>query len=100
VVDASSPHFEEQMQVVKETLKEIGAEDKPVLLVFNKVDAYHAPEDDFGEPTMTLQEFENSWIARENHPAVFVSAQKKENIQRLHSMIVDMVNQLRLSRRG
>lgn len=100
VVDASSPHFEEQMQVVKDTLKEIGAEDKPVLLVFNKVDAYHAPEDDFGEPTMTLKEFENSWIARENHPAVFVSAKNKENIQRLHSLIVDMVNELRLSRRN
>jgi GTP-binding protein HflX len=68
--------------------------------VFNKVDAYQAPEDDFGEPTMTLKEFENSWIARENHPAVFVSAKNKENIQRLHSLIVDMVNELRLSRRN
>jgi len=88
VVDAGSQHFEEQMQIVKDTLGEIGAGDKPVLLVFNKIDAYHAPEDDFGNPTMTLEEFEKSWIARENHPAVFISAANKQNIGKLQEWIV------------
>jgi GTPase len=94
VVDAGSPHFEEQMQIVKDTLREIGAGDKPVLLVFNKIDAFQSREDDFGNPTMSLEEFERSWIARENHPAVFISAMRKENIGKLQACIVRLSKQI------
>lgn len=88
VVDAGSPHFEAQMEVVKETLKDIGAGKKPVLLVFNKIDAYVAPKDDFGTETMSLEDFEKSWMAKEHHPVVFISATRKQNTARLQEAIL------------
>lgn len=91
VVDAGSPHFEAQMQVVKETLSEIGAGTKPVLLVFNKIDAYVSPKDDFGKETMSLEEFEKSWMAKEHHPVVFISAKGKENINKLQEAILEQL---------
>ncbi len=88
VVDAGSPHFEKQMEVVKETLNEIGAGKKPVLLVFNKIDAYVAPQDDFGAETMSVEAFERSWMAKEHHPVVFISASEKTNINQLQEAIL------------
>jgi GTP-binding protein HflX len=95
VVDAGSPHFEKQMEVVKETLNEIGAGKKPVLLVFNKIDAYVAPKDDFGIETMSLEDFERSWIAKEHHPVVFISASEKTNTQQLQEAILKELKHLK-----
>lgn len=94
VVDAGSPHFEAQMDVVKETLNDIGAGKKPVLLVFNKIDAYVAPKDDFGTETMSLEDFEKSWMAKEHHPVVFISATRKQNTARLQEAILRELGKL------
>jgi len=89
VVDISNPRFEAQMQSVKETLHEIGASEKPEIVVFNKIDAYKSEDSFFvGESEMTLDQFEKSWIAKENAPAVFISAQEKNNISKLRQILL------------
>lgn len=96
VVDISNPAFEQQMMSVKETLHEIGASNKPELIVFNKIDAFKEPEeDDFfvGSTGLTLEQFEKSWIAKENSPAVFISAQNNINIEKLRNTIVELLLQ-------
>ena len=96
VVDISNPAFEQQMMSVKEILHEIGARNKPELIVFNKIDAFKEPEeDDFfvGSTGLTLEQFEKSWIAKENAPAVFISAHNNTNIEKLRTTIVEMLQQ-------
>lgn len=87
VVDVSNPEFESQMELVKQTLFEIGAKEKPILLVFNKVDAYVELN-----PDTVLTEFEKSWISKEHNPVVFISATKKTNIAELKNGIARMLN--------
>lgn len=100
VVDISHPNFEEQIEVVKQTLRDIGAGDKPVYLVFNKVDAYsfvEKDEDDLTPPTkenLSLDELMKSWPAKENAPCIFVSARQKINIDKLRNDIYGMVSEL------
>ncbi len=93
VVDISNPNFERQMLAVKEILHEIGASNKPELVVFNKVDAFEGHEDDFfvGTTGLSIEQFERSWIAKENAPAVFISATKQENIQKLRNTLVSLL---------
>ena len=97
VVDISHPQFEEQIDVVKQTLQEIGAGDKPVYLVFNKVDAYtyvEKDEDDLTPPTRenrSLDELKQSWIARANTPCIFLSARTKANLEKFRSDLYGMV---------
>ncbi len=104
VVDISHPGFEDQITVVNETLRDIGAGDKPVYLVFNKTDAYtHVPkdEDDLTPATrenMTLGEMERSWMARINTPCIFVSAKEKANIDRLRRELYGMVREIHAGR--
>ncbi len=96
VVDISNPAFEQQMMSVKEILHEIGASNKPELIVFNKIDAFKEPEeDDFfvGSTDLTLEQFEKSWVAKENAPAVFISAHNNTNIEKLRTTIVEMLQQ-------
>lgn len=96
VVDISNPAFEQQMMSVKEILHEIGASNKPELIVFNKIDAFKEPEeDDFfvGSTGLTLEQFEKSWIAKENSPAVFISAQNNINIEKLRNTIIELLLQ-------
>lgn len=90
VVDISNPNFEEQMATVKQTLLDIGAGEKPEIIVFNKIDAFRSHENEFyiGHTGLTAAEFEKSWLARENQPAVFISATKKDNIDALKSAII------------
>ena len=88
VVDISHPNFDEQIEVVKETLNEIiGAEEpKENIMVFNKIDNYSfvpKDEDDLTPSTKentTLDELKQTWMARENAPCIFISAKEKENI--------------------
>jgi len=93
VVDVSHPNFEDQIRTVNETLKDLGAIDKPMITVFNKIDAYvpvqtHA--EDPAEP-LTLEEFKQSWMGKNNSPAIFISALKKENIDEFRQLLYDKV---------
>jgi len=98
VVDISNPNFEEQMKSVKETLLEIGAADKPEIVVFNKIDAFRSDNDFFiGTTGLTAAEFEKSWVARENTPAVFISATGKDNIDSLRNSIYHAWTQIKKS---
>ncbi|HCY72881.1 MAG TPA: GTPase HflX [Rikenellaceae bacterium] len=104
VVDISAPDFEEQMRTVEKTLADIGAKDKPVYVIFNKVDAYtYTPYDDFSlEPktkdNVTLEELKNSWIANEKSPCIFISAKNKTNITKLRNDLYKMVAEIHAGR--
>lgn len=104
VVDISHPGFEEQMEVVERTLQEIGASNKPVYVIFNKIDAYTYEEyDEFsltpkGKENRSLDELKNSWIAQEKTPCIFISAKKKTNIEKLRSDIYKMVAEIHAGR--
>lgn len=100
VVDISHPNFEDHIQAVNETLKDLKALDKPVITVFNKIDLYKpAVEEghDGEEVEVTLDDFRNSWMAKNSDPAIFLSATNKTNIdefkQRLYDIIVKMHNE-------
>ena len=85
VVDISHPEFEDQIKTVNKTLTEIGAGDKPTIMVFNKTDAYRwveKDEDDLmpvSKENISLEELKNTWMAKENHPCIFISAKTKQN---------------------
>ncbi|MBO8464804.1 MAG: GTPase HflX [Bacteroidetes bacterium] len=104
VVDISHPNFEEQIRVVEETLKEIKAIDKPVFVVFNKIDQYRYEEyDEFSlEPkkpeNYTLEEFKNTWISKEHTPCIFISAKEKIGIDKLRSDLYKMVAEIHAGR--
>lgn len=101
VVDVSHANFEDQINVVNETLKELGARDKPTIMVFNKIDAYVSPEVDSEEEektTLTLEEFQRSWMANENAPALFISAIHKENLEEFKQLLYDKVVALHTER--
>lgn len=104
VVDISHPNFEEQIAVVKETLQEIGAADKPVFLIFNKIDAYtYVPkdEDDLTPATKenrTLDELKNRWIAKANTPCIFISARERTNIDKFRKDLYGMVREIHAGR--
>ena len=104
VVDISHPDFEEQMRVVEGTLREIGAGNKPVFVIFNKVDAYTCqPYDEFSlEPRQsvnrTLEELKNSWIAEEKMPCIFVSAKSRIGLDKLRSDLYKIVAEIHAGR--
>lgn len=97
VVDISHPNFEEQIQVVEQTLREVIGKDAdtPVILVFNKIDAFtYQPkdEDDLTERTtrnMSLDQLRTSWMARMGDDCVFISAKKNLNIPELKARIYE-----------
>lgn len=104
VVDISHPNFEEQINVVRETLNEIGAKNKPVFLVFNKVDAYHyTAQDEFDlgpkkKENYTISELQNSWMGKENAPCIFISAREKIQIDKLRNDLYRMVAEIHAGR--
>ena len=104
VVDISAPDFEEQMQTVEKTLKDIKADNKPVFVIFNKIDAYRYEEyDEFSltpkeKYNLTLEELKNSWIAGEKTPCIFISAKEKIGIQKLRNDIYKMVAEVHAGR--
>lgn len=96
VVDISHPQFEEQIEVVNRTLHEVcGAEGKPMILVFNKIDAFtYTPKDadDLTEITrenLSLDDLKNSWMARMGANCVFISAKKQTNIDPLRKLLYE-----------
>lgn len=104
VVDISHPGFEDQIAVVKQTLADIGAGDKPTFLVFNKIDAYtYTPkeEDDLTPATkenMSLDDLKKSWIAKANTPCIFISAREKMGVDKLRSDLYGMVREIHAGR--
>ena len=104
VVDISHPDFEEQIQVVNQTLKELGASDKPTMIVFNKIDNYHWVDkdpDDLTPPTkenITLDELKRTWIARANEDCIFISAKQKENVDELKDILYNKVRELHVQK--
>jgi GTP-binding protein HflX len=101
VVDISHPTFEEHLAVVNDTLVEIGAADKPTILVFNKIDLYNPTfngddelldEETREEPSESvLEQLKKSYLARKGDDVVFVSAARKENLQELRNKLFTLV---------
>jgi GTP-binding protein HflX len=104
VVDISHPNFEEQIHIVDQTLHEIGAFNKSVFVVFNKIDTYayiRKDTDDLSpasKKNYSLNELKNSWMAKSNMPCIFVSAIKKQNIDELKQMLYERVKQIHVTR--
>ena len=104
VVDISHSEYEEQMQVVEKTLNEIGASNKPIYIVFNKIDAYKNIEyDEFSleprkEENLSLDEMKYKWIKERKIPCIFISATKKMGIEKLRDDIYKMVAEIHAGR--
>ncbi len=104
IVDISHPGFEEQIETVDSTLEEIEAGDKPTLYIFNKIDAftYEEKDDDDLSPrtkeNFTLEEWKNSWMAKSNTPALFISAKEKANIEDFKMELYERVKSIHAQR--
>jgi GTP-binding protein HflX len=104
VVDISHPGFEDQILVVNQTLHEINVVNKPVIIIFNKIDAYTyvRKENDDLTPkdveNFTLEELKNTWIARHNDPCIFISALQKTNIEELKELLYKRVRDIHITR--
>ena len=104
VVDISHPDFEEQIEVVNNTLKDLGAADKPQMIVFNKIDAYTWVEkeaDDLTPPTrenITLEQLQKTWMAKMNDDCIFISAKERTNVDLLRDTLYEKVRQLHVQK--
>ena len=104
VVDISHPDFEEQIQVVENTLKELDCADKPSMIVFNKIDSYTFVEKDKDDLTpatkenRTLDELKHTWMARLHDNCIFISARERINIDELRDMIYKKVRELHVQK--
>lgn len=104
VVDISHLNFEEHIRVVNQTLFDIGAQDKPLFMVFNKIDAYHHEEYDVFSMkekmpiNYTLDELKESWMSKAHTPSIFISAKDKTNIDKLRSDLYKMVAEIHAGR--
>ena len=104
VVDISHPNFEEQIDVVNRTLQEIGAQNIPTYVVFNKVDNYHyKPLGEFDLQPATrnnipLDELKRSWIAKNNLPCIFISAKEHLNIDEFRNLIYEKAREIHAER--
>ena len=104
IVDISHPDFEEQIEVVNKTLADIGAAGKPMILVFNKIDAYTYIEkaaDDLTPRTkenLTLEELMKTWMAKMEDNCLFISAREKINMEELKSVVYQRVKELHVQK--
>jgi len=105
VVDIAHPNFEEHIESVNKTLGEINSSDKPIIMVFNKIDAYkYEPFDEEDliavrtKANYTLQEWKNTWMSKIGNNALFISALKKENLDDFKKRIYDEVRQIHITR--
>ena len=105
VVDISHPQFEEQIEVVNQTLREVcGAGDKPMIMVFNKIDAFHytpKDEDDLTPRTrenISLDELKATWMSRMGDDCVFISAKTGKNIDELKEKLYEKAKEIHLTR--
>jgi GTP-binding protein HflX len=104
VVDISHPDFEDQMKVVDKTLADLGAAEKPVIVLFNKIDAYTWVEKEADDLTpvtrenITFDELQRTWMGRLNGECLFVSALKKTGIENMRKVLYDRVKQLHVQK--
>ena len=104
VVDVSHPNFEEQLQVVLETLKEIDSQPKPMMLVFNKIDAfsYTPKEEDDLSPILpeniSLEELKKTWMSKLGDDSIFISARTKQNVDELKKLMYDKIKAIHVER--
>ena len=100
VVDISHRDYEEQINEVNKTLAEIGANDKPTLMVFNKTDAYTFEEKDPDDLTPwtkannTLEMLQNIWLAKDSENTIFISAKDKPNIDKLRELMYNNIKRI------
>jgi len=104
VVDISHPSFEDQLNVVNQTLADIGAGDKPTLLVFNKIDAFVFEEkeaDDLTPSTkknLSLDDLKKTWMNKLNSECIFISATDKQNLEEFKKVLYEKVRELHQKR--
>ena len=104
IVDVSHPEFEEQMQVVNQTLADLGCADKPTVIVFNKMDAYSWTEKDAddltpaGKENVSLNDLMNTWMSRVGDDCIFISARQKTNIEELKALLYKRVRELHVQK--
>jgi len=104
VVDISHPNFEEQYEVVCQTLKEISPDDKPCILVFNKIDAFtYTPKDDddltpMRRENLSLEELQRTWMSKMQENCIFISAKNKDNIDALKEMMYQKIKEIHIQR--
>ena len=104
VVDISHPNFEEQLEVVNHTLKEIDKSEKPMILIFNKIDAFshiEKDEDDLGpvkRENISLDELKKSWMSKLQDNCIFISAKEKINIEELKELLYEKVKSIHIER--
>jgi GTPase len=97
VVDISHPSFEEQIDVVNETLKDINAANKPTILVFNKIDLLENKINEDGEEQDKIGALKASFMNKKDTPAVFISAAEKENMDELKKKLYELVREKHIS---
>lgn len=104
VVDISHPDFEEQIQVVENTLKDLGCAEKPSMIIFNKIDNYtwvEKEEDDLTPATrenVTLEELKRTWMGKLSDSCLFISAKRRENIDELRDILYKKVRELHVQK--
>ena len=104
VVDISHPDFEDQIKVVEKTLSDLGCSEKPLVLVFNKTDAYTftpKEEDDLTPKTkenVSLDELKQTWMAKMHESCIFISARERDNIEELKTMMYNRVRELHVQK--
>ena len=102
VVDVSHTNFEDHIRVVNETLKDLGALDKPTVIVFNKVDAFtyvKQDDDDLLPKTRenySLEDLKKMWMSKSEHPTVYISAVKKINVEEMKEVLYDTIKSMHL----
>jgi len=96
VVDVSHPNFEEQINIVNQTLHEIKVSEKQIIIIFNKIDKYipAEPDDLITQKPHSLSELKNSWLSKNNKHCLFISATKKENIDEFKKQIFNCVSEI------
>ncbi len=104
VVDLSHPDFEEQIQVVERTLADLGCNEKPSMIVFNKIDNYRWTEKDEDDLTpetrenITLEDLKKTWMARLNESCMFISAKEKLNVEAFRETLYKKVRELHVQK--
>jgi GTP-binding protein HflX len=105
IVDISHPAFEEQIKVVNHTLKDLGVSEKPLIIVFNKIDAFSytvKDEDDLTpivKDNYSLSDLKKTWMSSDkNHKTVFISAKTKENLDELRKLLYEEVKKIHVKR--
>ena len=104
VADISHPGFEEQIDIVSQTLVEIGADDKPTIFLFNKIDACKYIEKEEGDlspklqENYSLEELKESWMSKKNNPSVFISATEKSNVEQFKTLLYNEIKKIHITR--